>query len=225
MISARFKYSPHSFILPPLSCSLQYVIPDSVAALLSNLTNSDIKNDPRIISYSSAYAKLIAAVAEMSKLQENEPGWFGNSHRRVPRQAAITSKRQRNVTDEMDRLVDASLDEEKPVNNDMRVLQKSAQSKTPLNCPQEFELIASETNLTSTSSVMVLESRTSENVMETGSLVESGQLNNRHKSIPRTSGHLNNFMMNADNSGKPAFADENALHDSGFISEKDFTNT
>uniref|UniRef100_A0A914ZJT0 SEFIR domain-containing protein n=3 Tax=Parascaris univalens TaxID=6257 RepID=A0A914ZJT0_PARUN len=85
VVSVRFTYTPYSMVLPPLSFSLQYILPDNLAPLLSNLTDTNMKSDPRLFNYNEAQVRLSSAVSQMATLMASDPNWFEHSHHRVPR--------------------------------------------------------------------------------------------------------------------------------------------
>uniref|UniRef100_A0A9J2PZY6 SEFIR domain-containing protein n=1 Tax=Ascaris lumbricoides TaxID=6252 RepID=A0A9J2PZY6_ASCLU len=85
VVSVRFTYTPYSMVLPPLSFSLQYILPDNLAPLLSNLSDTNMKSDPRLFNYNAAQVRLNSAVSRMATLVASDPNWFEHSHHRVPR--------------------------------------------------------------------------------------------------------------------------------------------
>ncbi|VDM42344.1 unnamed protein product [Toxocara canis] len=85
VISVRFVYTPYSMVLPPLSFSLQYILPDNMAPLLTNLSDTNMKSDPRLFAYNAAQVKLSSSVSRMAGLVASEPNWFEQTHHRVPR--------------------------------------------------------------------------------------------------------------------------------------------
>ncbi|VDN18631.1 unnamed protein product [Gongylonema pulchrum] len=226
-ISARFKYSSHSFLLPPLSYSLQYVIPDNTAALLSNLTDSSIRGDPRISSHNPAYAKLVAAVAEASKAQESNPGWFESSHRRVLISPA-SNKQQGQVIedDEIDRPSVDTRTAEESESCDMSVFQIAKQAAMFNNSSEEFELIDAErggVTITTERSGARSDAVSSPEKRNSAELQNCGSEEDEIVSCrPSEVGIEERISSSGKLAASAAAATE---HDSGFISEKDFVYT
>ncbi|EJW77379.1 hypothetical protein WUBG_11712 [Wuchereria bancrofti] len=213
VISVRFKYTLPLFILPPLSCSLQYIIPDSIAALISDLINSDAKNDLRITEYNSVYAKLIDVVTETSKMLENDSSWFINTHWRIARSVTIDKQNQISISHSTDKLIEES------ENNDDRKLSILTQSKILSELPDD-----------SNGSVAIV---SSEVVPELESLADAVQIQiiatldnngNEAHNIRDQFDQSNNFSTIDDsNLSKKKISSDG--HDSGFISGKDIINT
>ncbi|KAM3726644.1 Interleukin cytokine receptor-related protein [Dirofilaria immitis] len=214
VVSVRFKYTLPLFILPSLSCSLQYIIPDNISALISNLIDSDIKNDSRIASYSSSHAKLIATVAETSKMVENDPSWFINTHWRVPRVDTDKQNRVR-IRHIMYNHVEESED------NEIKKAQLS--SKPKILCESPDELINDGRNVAAVSAEMILES---ESLADTVEIQIVTTTDNYSSGKHNQTNQLKNFPIIDDNNSfeKRQFNDGHILHDSGFISGKSITN-
>ncbi|VDK76370.1 unnamed protein product, partial [Onchocerca ochengi] len=218
VISVRFKYTVPLFILPPLSYSLQYMIPDNIAALISNLTDSNIKNDSRILSYSSAYAKLITTVAETSKMLENDPNWFINTHWRVSRPKTIDKKNQVPIRHIMDKNIEES------ENIDIRKAQISIKPKILSELPDE--LIHGSRSAAVVSSEIILESENLTDAAEIQIVTTTDTFINDEHNVANQIDQLNNFPV-IDGSNSPEkrlSSDGHTLQDSGFISGKDITN-
>uniref|UniRef100_A0A0M3JXW2 SEFIR domain-containing protein n=1 Tax=Anisakis simplex TaxID=6269 RepID=A0A0M3JXW2_ANISI len=84
VISVRFTYTSYSMVLPALNFSLQYILPDNIAPLISNLSDTDMKYDSRFYSYNAAQMKLNSAITRMSNLIASDPDWFQETHHIVP---------------------------------------------------------------------------------------------------------------------------------------------
>lgn len=198
---------------------MQYIIPDNIAALISNLTNSDTKNDSRIVAYSSVYAKLIAAITETSKTLENDPSWFINTHWRVIRPTAIDRQNSILIPHSTDMLIEES------ENNDIRKSQLLTQPKILSELPDE--LISGSRSVATVSSEIVLES---ENITDAAK-IQIVTTTDNYVSVEHNVAHqldqLNNFpIIDSDSSfSKGMSNDGHTLHDSGFISGKGITNT
>ncbi|EYC30182.1 hypothetical protein Y032_0005g2498 [Ancylostoma ceylanicum] len=83
LISARFSYTPSNCTLFALTPLLQYTIPDNLGLFVASLSDSQLRNDPRLAGFNPQQARLQAAIAAMVQLMENEPKWFEKSHYRV----------------------------------------------------------------------------------------------------------------------------------------------
>ncbi|KAL3981547.1 SEFIR domain family protein [Acanthocheilonema viteae] len=211
VISVRFKYTLPLFVLPPLSCSLQYIIPDNIAALISNLTNSDTKNDSRIVAYSSAYAKLTETVTETSKILENDSNWFINTHWRVARPTTINKQnRVVPIRHNREKLIDES------ENIDIKEPQILTQPKIL------SELSDGHESVTMVSSGIVLQSESLTDPVKIQIVTSTDNYTNDADQFNQ----LNNFpIIDSSNlSEKKITNDGHTIHDSGFISEKGVTN-
>uniref|UniRef100_A0A0R3RTI1 SEFIR domain-containing protein n=1 Tax=Elaeophora elaphi TaxID=1147741 RepID=A0A0R3RTI1_9BILA len=216
VVSVRFKYTLPLFVLPPLSCSLQYIIPDNIAALISNLTDS--KNDSRIVAYSSACMELIATVGETSKILENDPSWFINTHWRVLQ--PITNDKQ-NRMDAIRHSTDKLTDQSEGA--DIRKPEIFTQS----NILSELsdEVVNDSKRIATVSSKIVSES---ENLTDPRQIQNVTAIDNcANVDEHNVADQLNNFRITdgSNSSEKRIFGDGHALHDSGFISGKGITNT
>ncbi|VDM98297.1 unnamed protein product [Thelazia callipaeda] len=222
VISARFKYSHSSCILPPLSCSLQYVIPEHTTALISNLTDSDVSNDPPIQSYGPIYAKLIAAITEMTEYLERNPNWFSSTHRRVLRQTVVDGGQ--------DIIQNESI---KPVNrneagqsfiSDNFMTTFSTKSVFTLKLSKESGLSIPRSDQSGISSLLTESSDV---------LLEPGGYTVLHDSpeeaVSCVSGKkpdsISDFPVSISCEVPEKQMGGNLTHDSGFISERDFLNT
>lgn len=85
VISARFTYTPSNMTLFALSPLLQYTIPDNLGLFVASLSDSQLRNDPRLAGFNPQLARLQAAIAAMSSMIESDPKWFEKSHHRVRR--------------------------------------------------------------------------------------------------------------------------------------------
>ncbi|VDO30174.1 unnamed protein product [Onchocerca flexuosa] len=218
VISVRFKYTIPLFILPPLSYSLQYMVPDNIAALISNLTDSNIKNDSRILSYSSAFAKLVAAVTETSEILENDPNWFINTHWRVSRPIIIDKKNQVPIRHIMGKNIEES------ENIDIRKAQISIKPKILSELPDE--LIDGSRSAAVVSSEIILESENLTDAAEIQIVTTTDTFINDEHNVANQLDQLNKFPV-IDGSKSPEkrpSSDGYTLQDSGFISGKDITN-
>lgn len=83
LISARFSYTPSNCTLFALTPLLQYTIPDNLGLFVASLSESQLRNDPRLAGFNPQQARLQAAIAAMVQLMEDEPKWFEKSHYRV----------------------------------------------------------------------------------------------------------------------------------------------
>ncbi|RCN47595.1 SEFIR domain protein [Ancylostoma caninum] len=83
LISARFSYTPSNCTLFALTPLLQYTIPDNLGLFVASLSDSQLRNDPRLAGFNPQQARLQAAIAAMVQLIEEEPKWFERSHYRV----------------------------------------------------------------------------------------------------------------------------------------------
>ncbi|OZC10451.1 hypothetical protein X798_02494 [Onchocerca flexuosa] len=218
VISVRFKYTIPLFILPPLSYSLQYMVPDNIAALISNLTDSNIKNDSRILSYSSAFAKLVTAVTETSEILENDPNWFINTHWRVSRPIIIDKKNQVPIRHIMGKNIEES------ENIDIRKAQISIKPKILSELPDE--LIDGSRSAAVVSSEIILESENLTDAAEIQIVTTTDTFINDEHNVANQLDQLNKFPV-IDGSKSPEkrpSSDGYTLQDSGFISGKDITN-
>lgn len=214
IISIRFKYTLPQFVLPPLSCSLQYTIPDNISFLISNLTDSDAKNDSRFVAYSSTYAKLIETVTETSKILENDPSWFIDTHWRVAQPLAVDEPDQVSIRKSMDKLNQES------ENSERTKLQEMQKSKITSDLPDELpdgcqsvtssEILQESEYLTDSQPIQI--AATAANDVDTSDAAYDF--------------YQFNFLINDNNSsGKRMHNDgQENLHDSGFLSGKDVAN-
>ncbi|KAI6206768.1 SEFIR domain-containing protein [Aphelenchoides besseyi] len=86
VVSVRFDFSSFGEVLPPLHGCLQYVLPANLTPLLSALTGTNLKSDPRLNGYSPAAERLSEAVnAQRARISANPDGWFAALHHRRPR--------------------------------------------------------------------------------------------------------------------------------------------
>ncbi|VIO85991.1 Uncharacterized protein BM_BM6964 [Brugia malayi] len=213
VISVRFKYTLPLFVLPPLNCSLQYIIPDSTAALISNLINSDAKNDLRITVYNSVYAKLIDVVTETSKMLENDSNWFINTHWRVARSVTIDKQNQISISHSTDKLIEES------ENNDERKLSILTQSKILSELPDDGN-----GSVAVASSEILPESENLADVIQIQITATADNNVNEAHNITDQFDQSNNFpITDGSNLSKKKISSDG--HDSGFISGKDITNT
>ncbi|VDN85081.1 unnamed protein product [Brugia pahangi] len=213
VISVRFKYTLPLFVVPPLSCSLQYIIPDSTAALISNLINSDAKNDLRITEYNSVYAKLIDVVTETSKMLENDSNWFINTHWRVARSVAIDKQNQISISHSTDKLIEES------ENNDERKISILTQSKIFSELPDDGN-----GSVAVASSEILPESENLADVIQIQITATTDNNVNEAHNITDQFDQSNNFpITDGSNLSKKEISSDG--HDSGFISGKDITNT
>uniref|UniRef100_A0A1I7VC52 SEFIR domain-containing protein n=1 Tax=Loa loa TaxID=7209 RepID=A0A1I7VC52_LOALO len=209
VISIRFRYTLPLFVLPPLSCLLQYIIPDNIAALISNLTDSDTENDSQIFAYSSVYAKLMEAITETSKMLENDPNWFINTHWRVARSTTIHKLNQVSISHSMDKLIEES------ENNDVTKLQILTQPK-----------ISNFDGSRSISSEIFPELESLTDAVQIAVVTATNNDTNDEHDMTDQFDQLNNFpIIDDSNSSEKRMCNEgHALNDSGFISGKDITN-
>ncbi|PIO62327.1 SEFIR domain protein [Teladorsagia circumcincta] len=85
VISARFSYTPSSSTLFALSPLLQYTIPENLSLFVASLSDSQMRNDPRLAGFNPHLARLQTAIGNMSHMIESDPKWFEKSHHRVRR--------------------------------------------------------------------------------------------------------------------------------------------
>ncbi|PIO66387.1 SEFIR domain protein [Teladorsagia circumcincta] len=83
VISARFSYTPSSSTLFALSPLLQYTIPENLSLFVASLSDSQMRNDPRLAGFNPHLARLQTAIGNMSHMIETDPKWFEKSHHRV----------------------------------------------------------------------------------------------------------------------------------------------
>uniref|UniRef100_A0A915PH93 SEFIR domain-containing protein n=1 Tax=Setaria digitata TaxID=48799 RepID=A0A915PH93_9BILA len=219
VISARFKYTQPSFVLPPLSCSLQYIIPDNISAFIYNLSGSITKNDSRIVSHSLAYSKLLTAVTETSKTLENNPGWFIASHWRVARPISIDKQNRIAVRNDIDKSIKESN------NNDVKTVRVLTEPELLPELPHE--LITASRSVVTVSSGINFEAESSMGALQIQMSASTHNSGDEENNPTSQSDQPNNFpLTDGSNSfGKPFPTDGHALHDSGFISGKNITNT
>ncbi|WKY08005.1 hypothetical protein Q1695_007475 [Nippostrongylus brasiliensis] len=85
VISARFSYTPSNATLFALTPLLQYTIPQNLSLFVASLSDSQLRNDPRLAGFNPQLARLQTNIAAMSQLVESDQKWFEKSHHRVPR--------------------------------------------------------------------------------------------------------------------------------------------
>ncbi|KAJ1364798.1 hypothetical protein KIN20_024970 [Parelaphostrongylus tenuis] len=98
VVSARFSYTPSTYTLFALSPLLQYTIPENLGLFVVSLSESQLRNDPRLAGYDPQLSRLHTAIATMTQLIESDPKWFQKSHHRVRR---VVTKVAIPVTDSM----------------------------------------------------------------------------------------------------------------------------
>lgn len=211
---------------------MQYIIPDNIAALISNLTDSDVKNDSQIVAYSSTYAKLTATVTETLKMLENDPNWFINTHWRVAQQPTTTDKQHQMIPIRHNKHTFVGDSE----NSDIRKPQMLTQPKMLSEMSDQLISDGSQSVSGTVSSGIVLESVNRADPVQIEIVTETDRTDDDKHNMADKLDQLNNFpIIDTSNSSDKSMSNgEHTLsspdiHDSGFISGfisgKGFTNT